>query len=260
MYLTFAGGVDTGFKMHKQKGIVEIILVLLLVAALGAAGYFYWQKQAFLYKMGLSPATKREVVVCPQDAMKCPNGLYVGRDSGNQCQFMKCDDSTGSEWKTYTSDDFKYQIGYPSSMRIYLGSGEILNLRSLYEGLLGHLVISPFPENFEFKLEDYSPSEGNNIQMDAYFRGAELGIWKNEDDLTLKEFIGQKLPGTFDEKNTDTRAEEMTYAGKSGILVVMSGDSPGMFFFTEKNFILLFAAHSQTEENTRILSTFKFLD
>ena len=29
--------------MHKQKGAVEIILVFLLVAALGLAGYFWWQ-------------------------------------------------------------------------------------------------------------------------------------------------------------------------------------------------------------------------
>ena len=96
--------------MHKQKGAVEIILVFLLVAALGLAGYFYLQS-------GKTPLTPLEWFVADEENLKVRTPSTPTPDPT-------------AEWKTYESVKSwgeKYLAGLDGLTRIVVsGNGASL--------------------------------------------------------------------------------------------------------------------------------------
>ena len=79
--------------MHKQKGTVEIVLILLLVAALGLAGYFYLQS-------GKTPLTPLEWFVEDEETLK-------DRTPSTPTPHII------EDWETYTSNNYKFSIKVP---------------------------------------------------------------------------------------------------------------------------------------------------
>lgn len=93
--------------MKKEQGfILPIIIVVVVVAVLGTAGYF-------LYKQYSAP----KPIACTQEAKVCPDGSSVGR-TGPNCEFAECpaapDQTAG--WKTYTNNKFKFKINYLNNL------------------------------------------------------------------------------------------------------------------------------------------------
>ena len=89
--------------MKKEQGfILPIIIVVLVIAVLGTAGYF-------AYKQYSAP----KPVACTQEAKLCPDGSSVGR-TGPNCEFAQCPDQTAS-WKTYTNEKYGFEFKLPDS-------------------------------------------------------------------------------------------------------------------------------------------------
>lgn len=65
-----------------QKGVVIAIVIFALAVASGA--YFYLNQSS------------DEGVVCAADVKQCPDGSYVSRDSGNNCEFVACPSANNS--------------------------------------------------------------------------------------------------------------------------------------------------------------------
>lgn len=77
----------------------QITIILILIAILFGAGYFYNQKKS------------GSEVMCTLEAKLCPDGSYVGR-SGPKCEFTPCPVVPAhAGWKTYNSDGITFQ--YP---------------------------------------------------------------------------------------------------------------------------------------------------
>jgi hypothetical protein len=79
----------------------QILIILILMAALFGAGYFYNKK---------SPPERS---VCTLEAKLCPDGSYVGR-SGPKCEFSPCPEvPKHADWKTYNQNGISFE--YPEN-------------------------------------------------------------------------------------------------------------------------------------------------
>lgn len=99
-----------------QKGFANIILVLVVVALLGAGGYLLFLQQSIpstkeqpaIYPTGSGEETqdggKEKVGYCTQELKDCPDGSYVGRQPPT-CEFAPCPESEKKDktdsWKLF---------------------------------------------------------------------------------------------------------------------------------------------------------------
>lgn len=97
-----------------QKGNAILIIIIILAAALGG---WYWYSQ--------NKDQGGDMLACPQDAKICPDGSAVGR-TGPNCEFAACpnevvrssDSVDTSDWKTYRSENYGFEIRYPNDYRV----------------------------------------------------------------------------------------------------------------------------------------------
>jgi Tfp pilus assembly protein PilE len=82
--------------MQNQRGfILPIIIIVVVVAVLGTAGYLAYKSEIPNPKSETNSNIQNpndrngNQVVCAQDAKQCPNGSYVGR-TGPTCDFAEC--------------------------------------------------------------------------------------------------------------------------------------------------------------------------
>ncbi len=112
--------------MKKEQGfILPIIIVVLVIAVLGTAGYF-------AYRQYSAP----KPIACTQEAKVCPDGSSVGR-TGPNCEFAQCPDQTAG-WKTYTNTQYGFTFEYPQNWS--------LDDWSLDEGVHSLIVSDPLVE------------------------------------------------------------------------------------------------------------------
>lgn len=116
--------------MKKEQGfILPIIIVVLVIAVLGTAGYFVYKQYSAL-----------KITACTQEAKICPDGSSVGR-TGPNCEFAECPNQTAGSpvqsqqategWKTYTNDEYGFEIKYPANgwnLLVDAPRGNILHL------------------------------------------------------------------------------------------------------------------------------------
>lgn len=85
----------------KQKGFINIVLIILVIILAGTVGYLTLIKKSTpLLPIPISPTPTLPVpnpkpnptpspIACTQEAKQCPDGSYVGR-TGKNCEFAKC--------------------------------------------------------------------------------------------------------------------------------------------------------------------------
>jgi hypothetical protein len=88
-----------------QKKTLVGIIVIVVMAVLGTAGYFAYKQ-----------FSKPKQVACTMEAKVCPDGSFVGR-VGPNCEFAECpkiqDETAG--WKTYRNENMGISFDYPST-------------------------------------------------------------------------------------------------------------------------------------------------
>lgn len=65
--------------MRHQKGFTNIILIIIVIALIGAGTYLVLNRKT----------TPPQPIACTQEAKQCPDGSYVGR-TGSKCEFAPC--------------------------------------------------------------------------------------------------------------------------------------------------------------------------
>jgi hypothetical protein len=95
------------FSSMKQKGFINILIIIGLVLLAGIVGYLM-RNQGFY--SGSIPPQSPESVGCTQEAKQCPDGSYVTREGPN-CDFAKCPEINPSptpnsklNWTRYRED------------------------------------------------------------------------------------------------------------------------------------------------------------
>jgi hypothetical protein len=73
-------------KVMKQKGFVNITIIIGVVILAVVLGYFIGTRQTFLKVEKLTGGTGR---ACTEEAKQCPDGSYVSR-TGKNCEFAEC--------------------------------------------------------------------------------------------------------------------------------------------------------------------------
>ena len=96
--------------MQKGNLILAVIIVVAVIAAFGAAGYFVYQHY-------LAPNRGNAPIACTMEAKICPDGSSVGR-SGPNCEFAQCPDQV-ADWKTYKNNEYGFELTLPDSWKNY---------------------------------------------------------------------------------------------------------------------------------------------
>jgi hypothetical protein len=231
--------------MKNNKGIAAILIVLIIVVvlALGEGIYYFWSKKT------------QKPVACTQEAKICPDGSVVSR-TGPNCEFAECPTVKPGEianWKTYRSEEYKFEVKYPSDW-IYLknegASAGLFNIKAPAATSNPHDTINAniFPREGSESNQEYIDNLINKTTLPGYM-----------DLLSKKKVIFNNLKGyELIWKITDLETNK-TYEGPIDVFFETPSGN-------KNRFIALIFSGEATEDNPNllvfrsILATFRFFE
>lgn len=215
-----------------RKKIV-LIIIGVIILCLVACGLYYF----FVLRL------KTGDIFCTMDAKLCPDGSYVGR-TPPFCRFKDCPEVTDptadpsadeAGWKTYRNEEYGFEMKYPEGWteeirdaEYWCQKGEGYN-RICYFAISfwsldkkDGLTIVIFGDPKKAELEDWLSREA--------IRPPQCNVW---DSVKISEIVGSRATCT-------------------------NGHKAEMFYFKNGDFI--FDVSASIENQSKILSTFKFID
>ena len=195
--------LNRGISTPLAIGIILVAAVVIGGAALAAN--YYWLSAPQNPELIIKPPEQRP---CTQEAKICPDGTAVGR-VGPNCEFAPCpEDAKTAGWKTYSNDQYGFEIKYPNDYGLSKSESAPYFDYS-WQKLTGFYYQDEWADsNISVFADNRSKNVSKCLINESYDNGKPLAVKKNiggVDWYVVAEKIGDAAMGGERGLNTEYR-------------------------------------------------------
>ncbi len=147
------------------------LIIIILVVVIG--GLYWWIKKN---EAMTPPLDGGSTGACTADAKQCPDGSYVSRVQPS-CEFAACPETAILGWKTFSNEQFGFNINYPNDFSLFVSEPPQKQLNVEFRDDDGYFVLvsaNKLPDDlFNATLEEYLEfikREGQKYQSVSLYR------------------------------------------------------------------------------------------